>query len=201
MDIPNYVYNATIDDANAQNQSWTLASEEVNAREGEYSLLSLIEEDEYPYMHNILINETVEEFSALHEAQSIIRNYITPTICILGFLGNAFNIIVLSRLRLLRNDGARDSGTNLGLLVLAVSDMLFCLSMFPRCFVPESSSLFEKKNFRWFYQVSLFNNVSRASLMPASTSNLNSIRIVFFQSQSKNLLFSNFCQKPYEMKI
>ena len=162
MDTPNYAYNATMDAAaDALNKSWTLASEETNAREGEYSLLSLIEEDQYPYMHNILINETVEEFSTLHEAQSIIRNYVTPTICILGFLGNIFNIIVLSQLRLLRNDGARDSGTNLGLLVLAVSDMLFCLSMFPRCFVPESSSLFEKKNFHWFYQVGKFNHVKK----------------------------------------
>ena len=175
MDAPNYEYNATSNASQAMNNSWRLASGETNTREGEYSLLSLIKEDEYPYMHNILINETVEEFSALHEAQSIMRNYVTPTICILGFLGNVFNIIVLSRLRLLRNDGARDSGTNLGLLVLAVSDMLFCLSMFPRCFVPESSSLFEKKNFHWFYQVSLFNYISRASLMFAYSPNLNSI--------------------------
>ena len=135
------------------NKSWTPSGEPELGKE--YKHLELIEDVEYPFLQNIHINETVEEFSSLHEAQSIIRNYITPTICVLGFLGNIVNIIVLSRLPSLRTDGARDSGTNLGLLVLAVSDMLFCLSMFPRCFVPESSSLFERKGFKWFYQVGL----------------------------------------------
>ena len=143
-------YNAT-EVIHALNESWTESGRNEVGKE--YQLLKLSENMEYPFLENIHINRTVEEFSSLHKAQSITRNYIIPTICVLGFLGNIVNIVVLTRLRLLRTDGARDSGTNLGLLVLAVSDMLFCLSMFPRCFVPDSSSLFERKNFEWFYQV------------------------------------------------
>ena len=108
---------------------------------------------EIPFMDSDVINRTVQQYSSHHGVQRFLRNIITPIICVLGFLGNIINIIVLSRLRLLRNDGARDSGTHLGLTVLAVSDMLFCLSMFPRCLVPESSALFEKKDFYLFYQV------------------------------------------------
>ena len=108
---------------------------------------------EIPFMDSHDINRTVQQYSSHHGVQRFLRNIITPIICLLGFLGNIINIVVLSRLRLLRNDGARDSGTHLGLTVLAVSDMLFCLSMFPRCLVPESSSLFEKKDFYLFYQV------------------------------------------------
>ena len=112
---------------------------------------------DYPFTDSNHINSTVQRYSSHHRVQRFLRNIITPIICVLGFLGNIINIIVLSRLRLLRNDGARDSGTHLGLTVLAVSDMLFCLSMFPRCLVPESSSLFEKKDFYLFYQVCRFS--------------------------------------------
>ena len=82
-----------------------------------------------------------------------LRNVITPIICTFGFLGNVVNIIVLSRLRLLRREARRDGGIHFGLIALAFSDMLFCVSMFPRLMVSESSSIFSDKNFRWFYQV------------------------------------------------
>ena len=111
---------------------------------------------EIPFMYSDDINRTVQQYSSHHRVQRFLRNIITPIICVLGFLGNIINIIVLSRLRLLRNDGTRDSGTHLGLTVLAVSDMLFCMSMFPRCLVPESLSLFEKKDFYLYYQVGSF---------------------------------------------
>ena len=111
---------------------------------------------EIPFMDSDDINRTVQQYSSHHRVQRFLRNIITPIICVLGFLGNIINIIVLSRLRLLRNDGARDSGTHLGLTILAVSDMMFCMSMFPRCLVPESLSLFEKKDFYLYYQVCRF---------------------------------------------
>ncbi len=105
------------------------------------------------YKQNVYINDTLEKFSTLHTAQRVTQNYITPAICVLGFLGNLINIVVLSKLRQQRKDGARDRGTHLGLIVLAVSDLLFCLAVFPRGFVPESSSLFSERHFSWFYQV------------------------------------------------
>ena len=52
-------------------------------------------------------------------------------------------------------DGGRDSGTLLGLLVLAVSDMLFCAAVFPRAFakIGGNEALFEPNDFRLYYQV------------------------------------------------
>ena len=88
-----------------------------------------------------------------YQVQKFLTNIITPIICAFGFLGNTVNIIVLSRFRKLRTDGVRDSGIHLGLIVLAVSDMLFCFAMCPRFLVSESSSVFKQKDFRWFYQV------------------------------------------------
>ena len=110
-------------------------------------------EQEFP--HPMEMNGTMTKQTNLYhqQTQTILRNVVTPTICAFGFLGNLLNIIVLSRLRLFRPGGAQDNGTHLGLIVLAVSDMLFCLSMFPRFLVSESSSIFDDKDFRWFYQV------------------------------------------------
>ena len=107
------------------------------------------------FPHPMEMNGTMRKQTNLYhqQTQTILRNVVTPTICAFGFLGNLLNIIVLSRLRLFRPGGARDNGTHLGLIVLAVSDMLFCLSMFPRFLVSESSSIFNDKDFRWFYQV------------------------------------------------
>ena len=104
------------------------------------------------FPHPMEMNDTMRKQSGLYhqQTQTILRNVVTPTMCAFGFLGNLLNIIVLLRLRLLRPGGARDNGTHLGLIVLAVSDMLFCLSMFPRFLVSESSSIFDEKDFRWF---------------------------------------------------
>ena len=120
---------------------------------------------EYPYVpmeekgYYLNANRTTSKYSQHKEIQTVLRNIITPIICILGFLGNIVNIIVLSRLRLLRTNGAKDNGTHLGLIVLAVSDMLFCVSMFPRFLVSESFLIFSHMDFRWFYQVGNNSNV------------------------------------------
>ena len=116
------------------------------------------------FPHPMEMNSTMRKQSSLYhqQTQTILRNVVTPTMCAFGFLGNLLNIIVLSKLRLLRPGGARDNGTHLGLIVLAVSDMLFCLSMFPRFLVSESSSIFDEKDFKWFYQVkALFISIGK----------------------------------------
>ena len=128
----------------------------LNAVGPDYTFMPEMDDLGNPFINSANINKTAKQYSSRDTVQRFLRNIVTPTICLLGFLGNIVNIIVLSRLRSLRTDSTRDNGTHFGLIVLAVSDMLFCLSMFPRILVPESSSLFEHKNFHWFYQVSVF---------------------------------------------
>ncbi len=94
-----------------------------------------------------------DKYSALHGTQKFMRNILTPIICTFGFAGNGINLVVLSILCKRKTDGARESGTQLGLIVLAMSDLLFCVFMFPRGFVPEHKSLFERKDFWLYYQV------------------------------------------------
>ncbi len=89
--------------------------------------------------------------------QDVFYIAITPAISLFGCIGNVLNIVVLvrSRQRMKSADGGRDSGTLLGLLVLAVSDMLFCITVFPRAFakIGGNEALFEPTDFRLYYQV------------------------------------------------
>ena len=81
---------------------------------------------------------------------------ITPGLCIFGCIGNVINLIVLTkiRLRMRKMDGSKENITHLGLTLLAISDLMFCLSICPRGFsrLSSSMSLFETKEFRLYYQ-------------------------------------------------
>ena len=81
---------------------------------------------------------------------------LTPALCIIGCLGNIVNLIVLmkSSVRMRKADGNQNSGTTLGLALLAVSDLLFCVANCPRAFsnLSGSAALFERKDFTLYYQ-------------------------------------------------
>ena len=81
---------------------------------------------------------------------------LTPALCIIGCLGNIINLVVLMKgsVRMRKADGNQNSGTTLGLALLAVSDLLFCVANCPRAFsnLSGSAALFEQKDFRLYYQ-------------------------------------------------
>ena len=89
--------------------------------------------------------------------QDVFYVVLTPAVSLFGCVGNILNIVALirSRQKMKKADGGRDSGTLLGLLVLAVSDMLFCAAVFPRAFarIGGNEALFEPNDFRLYYQV------------------------------------------------
>lgn len=87
-----------------------------------------------------------------HVIQEVLERYITTTICVLGFFGNIVNLLVLTRARYQKSQGMKETGAHIGLVALAVSDMLFCLVMFPRGFMEEKVSLFSSKDFWLYYQ-------------------------------------------------
>ena len=82
---------------------------------------------------------------------------LTPALCIIGCLGNIINPVVLMKgsVRMRKADGNQNSGTTLGLALLAVSDLLFCVANSPRAVsnLSGSAALFERKDFRLYYQV------------------------------------------------
>ena len=68
---------------------------------------------------------------------TILDQYVTPALCTLGLLGNLINLAVLSRRRFRRCEGSREGEgtTHLGLLLLALTDLLFCIMLFPKTFI------------------------------------------------------------------
>ena len=95
--------------------------------------------------------------------QDVFYVVLTPAVSLFGCVGNILNIIALirSRQKMKKADGGRDSGTLLGLLVLAVSDMLFCAAVFPRALLelevmrPYLSPMTSDCTTRYMEQVSL----------------------------------------------
>ena len=64
---------------------------------------------------------------------------VIPTICFLGIVGNVLNLLVLTRRRLLSSMDRLEKSANYGMIALALSDMLFCLMVFPHTFITEDT--------------------------------------------------------------
>lgn len=80
------------------------------------------------------------------------HHYVIFVICCFGTAGNILNIAVLTQHRVRRSVESQEAVVYYGLLSLAVTDLLFCVSMLPKAFVPERI-LFEGRGFCFFYQL------------------------------------------------
>lgn len=80
-------------------------------------------------------------------------HYVTPAICAFGCIGNLLNLVVLNRRKFRRSDGGKETSAHLGLTYLAVSDMSFCIALFPRFLLNSHNSVFESRNFLLYYQM------------------------------------------------
>jgi hypothetical protein len=76
---------------------------------------------------------------------------VNPLLCACGLLGNILNIIVLTRRRMQSAmDCPMEKAAQLGLIALAVSDMLYCLSAIPDAYISQSQTVFHGRTF-WLY--------------------------------------------------
>jgi cholecystokinin A receptor len=80
----------------------------------------------------------------------ILYGYGLPTICAAGFLGNVMNLIIMGGKRTQRSLRKTERAANVGLIALAVADMMFCLSAFPSTFLPQNMQ-FREKGFLVYY--------------------------------------------------
>ncbi len=106
---------------------------------------------------NGIYNEVTHYGNILHNRiQDVIYFICIPVISLLGCVGNIINLIVLikGRGRLRSPDGARHSGTHNGLVLLSISDLLFCLAIFPRALtnITGTMAVFTHRSFGLFYQ-------------------------------------------------
>ena len=105
-----------------------------------------------------------------NEHMENIRFYVAvvvmPVLCLFGIGGNILNIIVLTRRRMQASmDCSMEKAAYLGLIALAVSDMLYCISALPNAFKGEDI-VYQGRTFWLFYEVygnyfqNVFSNVS-----------------------------------------
>ena len=90
-------------------------------------------------LSNLSIPPTYSQYKKI---EVVIDAYVIPVICLIGLIGNVLNVIVLSRRRLYLSMEKLESSVHTGLLALAVSDMLFCISVLPEAFK-------DRRQFSW----------------------------------------------------
>lgn len=98
-------------------------------------------------------NDVVTMLESNPTCELLIQSVLLPTLCCLGILGNMLNIFVLTRQRIRRGVKTRDQAINVGLISLAVSDMIVCISTLPRAFVAEYELFFDRRSFAFYYQI------------------------------------------------
>lgn len=97
----------------------------------------------------------------------IMSQVIGPTLCAFGITGNILNVIVLSRRQMQASiDNKMERTACLGLIVLAVSDMLYCVFTIPEAF-SKARVLYTSKSF-WLYY-SLYGSFLRNMMSYTST--------------------------------
>ncbi len=83
----------------------------------------------------------------------LVNNILQPFICAFGILGNLMIIIVLTRHRVRRAVVGQEKVVHVGFMVMAISDMLFCVSALPRAFVHEQTLILQGGTFTFYYQL------------------------------------------------
>ena len=79
---------------------------------------------------------------------------VQPCLCCFGILGNLLNIVVLSRKKFKTSlDCSMEIAAMCGLIALALSDILYCVSVLPKAFLKQSVVIFNSMNFYMVYQM------------------------------------------------
>ena len=109
--------------------------------------------EEYNYnitLNNILMSQNVTP--DFKQQLSFTLNRVgLPIICIFGIFGNMLNLLVLTRKQLQSSMDQLEKSAHMGLVALAVSDMLFCVVALPRGFIKSSFIHTEDRSFVSFY--------------------------------------------------
>ncbi|ELU17853.1 hypothetical protein CAPTEDRAFT_212238 [Capitella teleta] len=93
---------------------------------------------------------------------------INPIFCVMGIIGNALNILVLTRRRMQESmDCTMEKAAQTGLVALAASDMLYCITALFNEFFGGNQTLFMGRNIWMFAQI--YGNYVQNIFMNSST--------------------------------
>jgi len=89
----------------------------------------------------------------LETIKYILAGVVNPTLCLFGLVGNVFNVLVLSRQRMktAMDCSAMEQAAHVGLIALAVSDVLYCISALLKALVSRQQSAFRQEHVMLMY--------------------------------------------------
>ena len=102
---------------------------------------------------SIETSTTAANVASKTDIEFIFNGVIIPLIGAFGVIGNLLNLIILSWRYNKREVGVLEKGALLGLIALAVSDMMFCLVIVPHAFFYKHKTIFMYRSARMYYQV------------------------------------------------
>jgi hypothetical protein len=76
-------------------------------------------------------DEMTEELMLYDKIEYALSKYVIHALCLFGVIGNSLNLIVLTRKSLTIQMERLEKSAHIGLIALAVSDLLFCISALP----------------------------------------------------------------------
>lgn len=95
-----------------------------------------------------------DSVSITESIKDVFTGIINPAFCICGILGNFINVIVLTRPRMqVAMDCSLEKSAQTGLISLAVSDMLYCMTSIIRAFMGRSQVVFHQRDIWLFIQL------------------------------------------------
>ncbi|KAK2139435.1 hypothetical protein LSH36_1790g00004 [Paralvinella palmiformis] len=80
-------------------------------------------------------------------------SYVLPTVCCFGIVGNMLILIILTKYRVRRTVSTPEKVVHAGLITMAVSDLLFNISVLPLAFVADGSLILPTGSFHLFYNL------------------------------------------------
>lgn len=90
---------------------------------------------------------------SVKHAEDAIYAYVIGGICCFGLIGNILNMIVLTRKGLQVSMDRMEKSAHVGLVALAVSDMLFCLTVLPHSWYGQKKFSYSHFDFKLIYHL------------------------------------------------
>ncbi len=94
-----------------------------------------------------------DEYDVTEQFLDAVATRIQPFVCCCGFLGNVLILVVWAHYHSRQSADSHEAVVHLGLSVMAVSDLLFCVCMLPRVVIKESLLYVPAKSFALYYQL------------------------------------------------
>ena len=84
--------------------------------------------DNYTYNYDFNYDSSIQIYKAI---EKIIYTKIILTICVFGIVGNILNLLILSQRSMTTRMERLEKGAHFGLIALALSDLMFCMTALP----------------------------------------------------------------------